>query len=271
MHPWGSMQTYLARCAGAGGCAQADPTALDWFKIGAIGQSRPHANVWYMAELRTSGPMLRAPRDADARAVNGDATSIVLPPDLAPGDYLLRHELMAKHVAPPEFFISCASLRVGGAGTAAPAPAETARFPGAYAPTDAGIALDVFDGPFDFVFPGPPLSALADARFAMLPQLVAGATPLAQGVPAGSAVAGTGNAGALKAASAPAPSSSSAASKPITSTSSSTPKPTTSAKTVTVHDTVTRTVTKTVSASHSKRTARAPGPRVLSRVMRALA
>jgi hypothetical protein len=52
MHPWGSMQTYLARCTGAGGCAAADPTTLDWFKISAIGQSKPHANAWYMAELR---------------------------------------------------------------------------------------------------------------------------------------------------------------------------------------------------------------------------
>jgi hypothetical protein len=96
---------------------------------------------------------------------SGYSTTVTLPPTLAPGDYLVRHEIIALHRAATqgeaEFYPSCTQLRVSGAGTATPAAGELVKFPGAYAATDKGILVDVFSPPVNYVMPGPALSKLA--------------------------------------------------------------------------------------------------------------
>jgi cellulase len=157
--------------------------------------------------------------DTDGFVVDGSATRITLPSDLAPGNYLLRHELTAKHLSPPELFISCSSLVVSGSGSSTPSSSETARFPGAYAATDPGMVVDIFNGPFTFVFPGPPLAAMADGAFAIVPHLSAAGKTIAKGVAAAAS-------SVVKAA--PAfnpPSSSKSSSSKIVKTSSTSVKP----------------------------------------------
>lgn len=64
-----------------------------------------------------------------------------LPDNLAPGDYLIRHEIIALHLADSEggaeFYPSCTQVRIGGSGTGT--PDSTVTFPGAYNDDDPGI------------------------------------------------------------------------------------------------------------------------------------
>ena len=122
--------------------------------------------------------------------MQGDSYSLLLPDNLRPGDYLIRHEIIALHLAVTrggaEFYPSCTQIRVGGSGTGT--PSDTVTFPGAYSDNDPGIfdptvstevylekpllsrscspadvlsALQVFDNDSTYVFPGPAISNLA--------------------------------------------------------------------------------------------------------------
>ena len=99
-----------------------------------------------------------------AYAVDGKPHSFALPANLAPGGYLLRHEIIALHLADQpggaEFYPACMQLKVGGNKSGAPSPNELVAFPGAYSDNDPGILVNAFgDAPYDF--PGPPISKLA--------------------------------------------------------------------------------------------------------------
>lgn len=70
-----------------------------------------------------------------------------MPSNLAAGNYLLRHEIIALQngVFPgrAEFYPSCSQLTVSGSGTGKPAASELVKFPGAYSATDPGVLVDV--------------------------------------------------------------------------------------------------------------------------------
>jgi hypothetical protein len=87
-----------------------------------------------------------------------------LPTDVAPGDYLVRHEIIALHLAQTEggaeFYPSCTQIRVGGSQTGT--PNQTVSFPGAYSDTDPGIFdPDIYNPGSTYIFPGGPVSNLA--------------------------------------------------------------------------------------------------------------
>lgn len=96
--------------------------------------------------------------------MNGTPISVTLPTQVAPGDYLVRNEIIALHLAETlggaEFYPSCTQIRVGGSQTGT--PNQTVYFPGAYSDTDPGI-LDpnIYSAPSPYIFPGPPVSNLA--------------------------------------------------------------------------------------------------------------
>jgi hypothetical protein len=82
------------------------------------------------------------------------ATAIVLkkgswtsriPSNLKPGNYLIRHELIALHQAnTPQFYPECAQLVVSGAGKDLPPASFMKKIP-AYAPqSDPGITVDTY-------------------------------------------------------------------------------------------------------------------------------
>ena len=93
----------------------------------------------------------------------GQPSTVTLPASLAPGEYLIRNELLALHTAQArggaEFYPSCSQLRVGGAQSGQ--PASTVSFPGAYSPTDPGILINVYSMTGQYQFPGPAVSNLA--------------------------------------------------------------------------------------------------------------
>ena len=96
--------------------------------------------------------------------MNRQPISVTLPTNVAPGDYLVRSEIIALHLATSlggaEFYPSCTQIRVGGSQTGT--PNQTVLFPGAYNDNDPGIFdPNLFTPGTPYVFPGPPVSNLA--------------------------------------------------------------------------------------------------------------
>jgi cellulase len=85
---------------------------------------------------------------------------VKIPTDIAPGDYLLRAEVIALHVAGglngAQFYPSCYQITVAGSGSASPAGVS---FPGAYKNTDPGILVDIHAKLSTYIDPGPTVYA----------------------------------------------------------------------------------------------------------------
>jgi cellulase len=69
-----------------------------------------------------------------------------MPTCVAPGQYLMRIELLALHSAyssgAAQFYISCANIQVTGSGTST--GSQLVKFPGAYSANDPGIMLNIY-------------------------------------------------------------------------------------------------------------------------------
>ncbi|KAI9058946.1 lytic polysaccharide monooxygenase [Trametes sanguinea] len=142
-HNVGPLMTYMASC-GSTGCASFNSTGAKWFKIEEDGL---HSDgTWAMNAL-----------------YQGKPAEVQLPSNIAPGEYLIRHEILALHTAMSlggaEFYPSCTQLKVSGSETGK--PDQTVSFPGAYHDTDPGILIDAYDLVGAYVFPGPAISNLA--------------------------------------------------------------------------------------------------------------
>lgn len=96
--------------------------------------------------------------------MTGGVASAQIPKTLAPGNYLIRHEIIALHLATSfggaEFYPACAQLRIGGSQTGGPQASELVSLPGAYSDNDPGIFdPSVFDTNALYVFPGPAIAS----------------------------------------------------------------------------------------------------------------
>ncbi|OLN85178.1 putative endo-beta-1,4-glucanase D 12 [Colletotrichum chlorophyti] len=82
--------------------------------------------------------------------------NVVIPADIAPGDYLLRAETVALHAAGSangaQYYMSCYQLKIEGSGSAKP---EGVKFPGAYKATDPGLLINIYNTISNYVIPGP--------------------------------------------------------------------------------------------------------------------
>lgn len=144
-HDIGPMLTYLASC-GSTTCDKFDSRTAKWFKIDQV--AKDNSGNWVQQQL-----------------MNGDVFRATLPDNLAPGEYLVRHEIIALHLATTkglaEFYPSCQQIKVGGNGTGVPTQDELLSFPGAYSDDDPGIFTpNVFDSNAEYVFPGGPVATL---------------------------------------------------------------------------------------------------------------
>ncbi|KAJ3551901.1 hypothetical protein NM688_g4443 [Phlebia brevispora] len=121
-HNTGPLMTYMASC-GSTSCSEFDPTGAKWFKIDELGL-KSDGSTWYQSDI-----------------MNGDAYEVTLPQNLAPGGYLIRHEIIALQLATSlggaEFYPMCTQVMIGGSGNGVPSP--TVSFPGAYSDNDPGI------------------------------------------------------------------------------------------------------------------------------------
>ena len=75
-----------------------------------------------------------------------DGYNYTVPACLKPGYYLVRHEIIALHIAQTvggaEFYPSCHQLKVSGSGTVT--PTKLVSFPGAYKNHDPGVLFDMW-------------------------------------------------------------------------------------------------------------------------------
>jgi cellulase len=80
-----------------------------------------------------------------------------VPPNIPSGEYLIRAEVIALHVAGSsggaQFYMSCFQISVTGGSGSVPSGVS---FPGAYSASDPGILYDVYSGDNNrYVIPGP--------------------------------------------------------------------------------------------------------------------
>ncbi|KAI0770889.1 glycosyl hydrolase family 61-domain-containing protein [Trametes elegans] len=162
-HKVGPLITYLGSC-GSQSCADADPANIKWFKVDQVDKEPNDKSKW-VHERFTPPPL-----------VNGQTYTVKLPDNIAPGNYMLRHEasrsperdIIALHLATAqggaEFYAGCAQLKIGGSGSGAPDASELVTFPGAYSDSDPGIFdPNIFDVNAKYDFPGPKVAKLAAA------------------------------------------------------------------------------------------------------------
>ncbi|KAL8408671.1 hypothetical protein RB594_007210 [Gaeumannomyces avenae] len=132
---YGPVMVYLSKVADA---AKADGSS-PFFKIFESG---------YFAGNKTWGN--------DLLNANCGRQNVVIPADIAPGDYLLRAETVALHVAGSrggaQFYMTCYQIRITGSGSATPAGVS---FPGAYSAADPGILVNIYNGLTSYTIPGP--------------------------------------------------------------------------------------------------------------------
>lgn len=87
--------------------------------------------------------------------------TFTIPAEVPSGDYLIRVEQIALHVASSfggaQFYIACAQVTVTGGGNGVPGPLVA--FPGAYTGNEPGILIDIYSPYPDgaYISPGPPV------------------------------------------------------------------------------------------------------------------
>lgn len=141
IHP-GPLLVYLSK-APEGTTAAAYDGSGDWFKIHELGTS----------VINSTGMFWETTNQANF--------TWTLPADTPPGDYLMRTEHIALHqaesVGGAQFYMECAQLSVTG-GSASASPSPTAKIPGMYTGTEAGIEINIYYPiPQSYDFPGPAL------------------------------------------------------------------------------------------------------------------
>eukprot|EP01114_Cavostelium_apophysatum_P002258 TRINITY_DN1198_c0_g1_i1.p1 TRINITY_DN1198_c0_g1~~TRINITY_DN1198_c0_g1_i1.p1 ORF type:complete len:285 (-),score=50.50 TRINITY_DN1198_c0_g1_i1:171-1025(-) len=100
----------------------------------------------------------------DNLKANDGKVTVTIPSDLAPGDYLVRTEIIALHDGDKPHgsqpYVSCAELTISGDGSAEP---EGVSFPGAYKEDDPGIAFNLYQGSItNYPIPGPAVYKAGD-------------------------------------------------------------------------------------------------------------
>jgi len=111
-----------------------DGSGQNWFKIGEIGPSFSGGQAtWDMS----------------------DNYSGTIPAAVPNGEYLLRIEQLALHNpgAAPQFYISCAQIKVTGGGSGSPSPLVT--IPGHISADDPGYTANIYNGFTSYTVPGP--------------------------------------------------------------------------------------------------------------------
>ncbi|KAH9988710.1 glycoside hydrolase family 61 protein [Xylariaceae sp. FL0662B] len=138
----GPIMVYLAKVDDA---ATAGTTGLKWFKVAEDGLNN---GEWAVDKM-----------------IAADGWHyFTMPTCVAPGDYLMRVELLALHSAgmqgQAQFYMECAQIRITGSGTNA--GSDFVSFPGAYKANDPGILLSIYDtsgnpngGGKEYIIPGP--------------------------------------------------------------------------------------------------------------------
>ncbi|KAF7913250.1 hypothetical protein BELL_1181g00010 [Botrytis elliptica] len=135
----GPVITYLANCNGD--CATVDKTTLEFFKIDEAG---------LIDDTTVPGTWA-----SDKMIASNNTWTATIPADLAPGNYVARHEIIALHSAGSEDgaqnYPQCINLEVSGSGTLAP---KGTLGEALYTATDPGILVNIYSS-LTYTIPGP--------------------------------------------------------------------------------------------------------------------
>ncbi|KAF9266145.1 hypothetical protein L218DRAFT_996915 [Marasmius fiardii PR-910] len=134
----GPVQVYIAKAPST--AATFDGQGTVWTKI-------------YSSGLLTVNPQQWA---TDVVNANQGKHSVVLPRSLPAGEYLIRGEINALHVAQSypgaQFYIGCAQVSITSGGSAS---APKVALPGAYQGSDPGITVNIYNNLQSYTAPGP--------------------------------------------------------------------------------------------------------------------
>lgn len=149
-NPWpdghkGPILTYLANCHGP--CETVDPDKLEFFKIqerGLLAQPGEYKNGYWATD--------------ELIAANTTWT-LQLPPDIAPGNYVMRHELITLFDAfltnGARNYPQCINLQIEGSGSAKPQGVLATEL---YKADDPGLLYNIWAPTLaPYKLPGPPL------------------------------------------------------------------------------------------------------------------
>jgi len=92
----------------------------------------------------------------DRLVANKGRVDVTIPADIAPGNYLLRGEVIALHSAYDvngvQPYVGCVELTISGSGSATPSGVA---FPGYYKNTDPGMLINIYNAVSSYIIPGP--------------------------------------------------------------------------------------------------------------------
>ncbi|CAI6095629.1 unnamed protein product [Clonostachys chloroleuca] len=163
----GPVIDYLANCGDAG-CETVEKTSLKFFKIAEAGLIDG-----------SSTPGVYA---ADELIDNNLGWMVEIPSDIAPGNYVLRHEIIALHSGGnangAQNYPQCFNLKITGSGTSNPEGVPATEL---YTANDAGILFSIYGSVSSYPIPGPALIAGASA----IQQASSAATATGTATPAG--------------------------------------------------------------------------------------
>ncbi|KUJ19714.1 family 61 putative glycoside hydrolase [Mollisia scopiformis] len=127
-HQQGPVMVWMYKCAGT--FKACDGKGKGWFKIDQTGMT---------------APPLTGTSWGTAIVYSKLAYTSTIPKALAPGNYLIRHELLALHQAnTPQFYPECAQLTVTGSGTQTPSGSFLTSIPGYATSSDPGVMIDIY-------------------------------------------------------------------------------------------------------------------------------
>lgn len=141
--PWpeshhGPISDWLAPCNGP--CQNVNKADLRFFKITGLGLIEPGAPGYYAA---------------DQLIDNDNAWVVKIPSNIAPGHYVLRHEILALHGAGSpdgaQSYPQCINLEITGSGTAKPAGVPGTSL---YTANDPGVLVNIYDASLNYIVPG---------------------------------------------------------------------------------------------------------------------
>nr|CDJ79823.1 lytic polysaccharide monooxygenase precursor [Leucoagaricus gongylophorus] len=133
----GPVQVYIAKAPST--AASFDGQGAVWTKIYSSGLLNASTQEWA----------------TDVVNSNGGKHSVQIPSSLPAGQYLLRAEIIALHVASSypgaQFYIGCAQVNISGGGSANPPKIS---IPGTYKPSDPGITINIYNNLESYTAPG---------------------------------------------------------------------------------------------------------------------
>ncbi|KAH0610638.1 uncharacterized protein H6S33_012165 [Morchella sextelata] len=139
-HAEGPVTVYMAKCPAS--CADFDGSGAVWFKIDEAGLLSGTINKGEWG----NGIILKTLK-----------WTTTIPASLTPGNYIIRHEVLALHQElTPQFYPECAQLTVTGSGTASPSGSYLVSLPGAFSMSDPGVSVRITsDTSTTYIVPGP--------------------------------------------------------------------------------------------------------------------